>query len=337
MPTGPVAQVVGGPKGVLTAQMMPPIKVTKTVRPVKLTEPKPGVYVFDMGQNIAGWARLKVSGPAGTEVVLRYGERLNQDGTLDQKEIGQHIKTGKPQTDTYILKGQGTEVWEPRFAYHGFQYVEVTGLPGKPDLGTLEARVVHTAFDQAGDVRVLQRASSTASSAIRCGRTSATSSATRPTARTARRTAGRATPTWPPRPGCTTSMRRPPTPSGSTTSRTSSGASGELPGIVPTSGWGYQWGNGPAWDSAYVLIPWYLYQYRGDTRILAEHYDRLKLYVDYLTSKAKDHIVAIGLGDWAPAKTTTPEKVTSTGVVVLAGAQSPRPMATMWPLALLVR
>jgi alpha-L-rhamnosidase len=72
-------------------------------------------------------------------------------------------------------------------------------------------------------------------------------------------------------------------------------------------------GNGPAWDSAYVLIPWYLYQYRGDIRILAEHYDRLKLYVDYLTGKAKNHIVAIGLGDWAPAKTTTPEKVTSTG------------------------
>ena len=113
--------------------------------------------------------------------------------------------------------------------------------------------------------------------------------------------------------------------------------SGELPGIVPTSGWGYQWGNGPAWDSAYLLIPWYLYQYRGDTRILAEHYDRLKLYVDYLTSKAKGHIVAIGLGDWAPAKTTTPVEVTFSGVVVLAGAQSPRPMATMWSLALLVR
>ena len=64
--------------------------------------------------------------------------------------------------------------------------------------------------------------------------------------------------------------------------------SGELPGIVPTSGWGYKWGNGPAWDSAYVLIPWYLYQYRGDTRVLAEHYDRLKRYVDYLTSKAEE-------------------------------------------------
>jgi len=88
---------------------------------------------------------------------------------------------------------------------------------------------------------------------------------------------------------------------------------GELPGIVPSSGWGYEWGNGPAWDSAYVLIPWYLYQYRADTRILAEHYDHMKRYVDYLTSRAKDGIVSIGLGDWAPWKAQTPVEVTSTG------------------------
>ena len=89
--------------------------------------------------------------------------------------------------------------------------------------------------------------------------------------------------------------------------------SGELPGIVPTSGWGYQWGNGPAWDSAYVLIPWYLYQFQGDTQVLAEHYDRLKRYVDYLTRRSKNHIVDIGLGDWLPPKTQTPVAVTSTG------------------------
>ncbi len=90
-----LAQVDSGPKGELRSQMMPPIKVTQTLKSAKLTEPKPGVFVFDIGQNMAGWARLKVSGPAGTEVVMRYGERLNADGTLDQQEIGQHVKTGK--------------------------------------------------------------------------------------------------------------------------------------------------------------------------------------------------------------------------------------------------
>ena len=308
----PGAQVVGGPRGVLTAQMLPPIKVTKTVRPVKLTEPKPGVYVFDIGQNLAGWARLRVFGPAGTEVVLRYGERLNEDGTLDQKEIGQHIKSGKPQTDTYILKGQGTEIWEPRFAYYGFQYVEVTGLPGKPDLGTLEARVVNTAFDQAGAFECSN------SLFNRIQRNTLWSYVSNfvgyPTDCPHREKNGW---TGDAHLAAETGLYNFDAASAYTKwlndLKDEQRPSGELPGIVPTSGWGYQWGNGPAWDSAYVLIPWYLYQYCGDTRILAEHYDRLKLYVDYLTSKAKNHIVAIGLGDWAPAKTTTPEKVTSTG------------------------
>ena len=89
--------------------------------------------------------------------------------------------------------------------------------------------------------------------------------------------------------------------------------------MVPTGGWGYtiKWrddpdGFGPTWDSAYVLIPWYLYQYCGDVRILADHYDRLKRYVDYLTGKASGHIVSIGLGDHTPAKTETPVELLAT-------------------------
>ncbi|MEN6337772.1 MAG: glycoside hydrolase family 78 protein [Phycisphaerales bacterium] len=307
-----LAQVDAGPKGELRSQMMPPIKVAQTLKSDKLTEPKPGVFVFDIGQNMAGWARLKVSGPAGTEVVMRYGERLNKDGTLDQQEIGQHIKTGKPQTDTYILKGQGTEVWEPRFAYHGFQYVEVTGLPGKPSLDALEARVVHTAFDKAGSFECsnelfnkIQRNTLWSYVSNFVGY---------PTDCPHREKNG-----W----------------TGDAHLAAEAGLynfgaaaaytkwmndlydeqrdSGELPGIVPTSGWGYAWGNGPAWDSAYVLIPWYLYLYDGDTRVLTSHYERHKRYVDYLTSKAQNGIVSIGLGDWVPAKSKTPEKVTSTG------------------------
>ncbi len=308
----PAAQIDDGPKGVLTAQMMPPIEVNKTLKMARLTEPKPGVYVFDTGQSMAGWARLRVSGPAGTQVVLKYGERLNSDGTVDQKEIGQHIKSGKPQTDTYILKGEGTEVWEPRFVYHGFQYVEVTGLPSRPNLKTLEARVVHTAFDRAGSFECSNELFN------RIQHNTLWSYVSNflgyPTDCPHREKNG-----W-------TGDAHLAAETGlynfdSATAyakwlndlRDEQRDNGELPGIVPTSGWGYQWGNGPAWDSAYVLIPWYLYQYRGDTRALAEHYDRLKRYVDYLTSKAENHIVSIGLGDWAPANARTPEKVTSTG------------------------
>ena len=87
---------------------------------------------------------------------------------------------------------------------------------------------------------------------------------------------------------------------------------GQLPGIVPTGGWGYSWGNGPAWDSAFLLIPYYQYLYYGDTKSFRRHYDGMKRYVDYLTSRAKDGIVSIGLNDWAPWKTQTGAAITDT-------------------------
>ena len=139
--------------GPLKAQSAPPIRITRTLKPVKLTEPKPGVWVFDLGQNFAGWARLKVQGPAGTRVRLRYGELLYPDGTLNGmtavcgqvKQGGPNYRydgVGAPKTawemEEYILKGQGEEVYTPRFTFHGFRYVEVTGFPGKPTLSTLE-------------------------------------------------------------------------------------------------------------------------------------------------------------------------------------------------------
>ncbi len=139
------AQVVAAPGGGLAAQMIEPIRVTQTLRPIAMTEPKPGVYVFDMGQNMVGWCRLKVSGPRGTAVSMRHAETLKPDGML----YVANLRSAKV-TDTYILKGQGTEIYEPRFTYHGFRYVEVTGYPGKPDLSDIEGRVVGDDLQSAG-------------------------------------------------------------------------------------------------------------------------------------------------------------------------------------------
>jgi alpha-L-rhamnosidase len=306
------AHVIDGPKGVLSAQDMPPIKVTQTITPVKLTEPKPGVFVYDMGQNFAGWAKLTVSGPAGTRVVMKYGERLETDGTVRQKEIAAHSKEAAFQTDTYILKGTGTEEWEPRFVYHGFQYVELTGFPGKPSLESVRGRVVHTSFTQCGAFTCsnqlldrIQRATLWSYRSNYHGY---------PTDCPHREKNGwtgdghfaaeQAMYNWDNAAAYTKWMND---------FHDEQRDSGELPGIVPTSGWGYQWGNGPAWDSAYFVIPWYLYEYYGDIRILERHYDRMKRYVDYLTGKADKGIVSIGLGDWVPATERTPEAVTSTG------------------------
>ncbi len=117
-----------------------PVRVTQELPARKLTEHKKGVWIFDMGQNFSGVVRLKVRGPAGTRVQLRYGEMLHLDGRL----MTENLRRARA-TDTYILRGGGDyETWTPKFTYHGFQFVEVTGLVEKPTLQTLTGVVVHS-------------------------------------------------------------------------------------------------------------------------------------------------------------------------------------------------
>ena len=98
-----------------------------------------------MGQNMVGWCRLKVQGTRGAEVTLRHAETLRPDGTLYLDNI-----RGAKVTDSYTLKGADPEVWEPRFTYHGFRYVELQGYPGKPTLNTLKGCVVNDDLETAG-------------------------------------------------------------------------------------------------------------------------------------------------------------------------------------------
>jgi alpha-L-rhamnosidase len=310
-----VAQVVSAPGGKLMAQMMPPIKPDETIKPVKVTEPKPGVFVFDMGQNMAGFAELSLRAPAGTKVVMKYGERLDQEGMLDRADIAQHVvkvdTNQQYQTDSYIAKGTGLERWHSRFDYHGFQYVEVAGFPGKPSLDTLRGVFIHSAIPVTGE---FECSNPLLNKIWRAGRWAYLSNLQGiPTdcphrekngwTGDAHLAAEQGLLNYAPAAVYTKWIndlgdeQRP---------------TGELPGIVPTSGWGYKWGNGPAWDSAFLLIPFYLYQYCGDTRVLCDHYEGMKRYVDYLTSRAKDGIVDLGLNDWAPYNTKTPADITST-------------------------
>jgi alpha-L-rhamnosidase len=93
---------------------------------------------------------MKIEAAAGTEITLRYAERLTKDGKVDQADIGQHVEGHVVQTDKYICKGKGVEIWHPSFMYHGFQYIEVSGLPVKPGKETITAVVLHTAMESAG-------------------------------------------------------------------------------------------------------------------------------------------------------------------------------------------
>jgi len=140
------ALTVPPPAGVLTAQMAEPLRVTETLRPKSVKQLSPGVYIFDMGQNMVGWCRLTVSGPRGTQVTLRHAETLNPDGSL----YTANLRTARA-ADVYTLKGEGTETWEPRFTYHGFRFVEVTGFPGEPAASALEGRVVHDDMAKTAD------------------------------------------------------------------------------------------------------------------------------------------------------------------------------------------
>jgi len=291
--------VVQSPGGILRSQQMTPIRVTETIVPVSLKEVRKGVWVYDLGQNISGWAQLKVSGPAGTTVVLKYAEKLRDDGDIDQSNINVFIRSGECQTDTYILKGEGTEVWEPLFTYHGFQYVQVTGFPGTPTLDNLRGRVVHTAFETRGEF-VCSNDLLNAIQSCACWSTRGNYHGI-PTdcphrekngwTGDAQLSAEQVLLNFDPMSAYTKWMAD---------FRDVQRMSGQLPGIVPTGGWGFNWGSGPAWDSAAILIPWYMYSYCGDTSILQEHYDCMKRYVDFMTSMATDHIINFGLGDWCP-------------------------------------
>ncbi len=138
--------------GALVWQRSEPICVTRELKPVAVTEPKPGVFVFDFGQNMVGWTRLNVRGAAGDTIELFYNEMLNPDGTVyrDNLHAG---KMGKAQSQTvrYTLRGGADETYEPHFTYMGFRYVEVAGLKAKPDASLLTGRVFHTAFQQTGN------------------------------------------------------------------------------------------------------------------------------------------------------------------------------------------
>ncbi|HWQ90581.1 MAG TPA: family 78 glycoside hydrolase catalytic domain, partial [Clostridia bacterium] len=124
---------------VLQAYSAPPIRVTQELAACAVSEPKPGVYIYDLGQNFAGIIRLKLKGPAGTTVTIRYGEMLYRDGRL----MTENLRRARA-TDFYTLRGdpQG-ETWSPRFTYHGFQYVELSGLKEKPEPGAITGLVLH--------------------------------------------------------------------------------------------------------------------------------------------------------------------------------------------------
>ncbi|MGD0296957.1 MAG: glycoside hydrolase family 78 protein [Bryobacteraceae bacterium] len=303
------ASISDAPQAVVSSQMSPPIQVTETMQPKKVASPADGVYVFDMGQNMVGWAALKASGPAGTKIRLRFAEILKPDGNIYRDNL-----RGAEATDTCILRGSGAESFEPHFTYHGFRYVEVTGYPGKPPMDAITGQVFHTANEFTGKftssspmLNQLWR------NALWSERGNLESVPTDCPQRDERlgwmgdaqvfwRTASfnmdmaAFTHKW---------MRdvvEAQSPEG--------GFADVSPRVVDPSD------GAPAWGDAGVIIPWTEWQQYGDRRIIEENWDAMERWMNYIQSANPDfiwnHRRNNDFGDWVPAESETPKDLIAT-------------------------
>jgi len=143
------AETIAAPKVAVDPQRCPPVRINEKLAPVAVTRIAAGRFVVDFGQNFAGWARLSVSAAAGTRIEMRFAEMVGPDGTADQS----NLRTAW-QRDVYIAAGRGREVWEPRFTYHGFRYVEISGVPDDRSAWSLEGLVGYQDIGLTGTLRV---------------------------------------------------------------------------------------------------------------------------------------------------------------------------------------
>ncbi|MCP4261353.1 MAG: family 78 glycoside hydrolase catalytic domain [Planctomycetes bacterium] len=276
------------------------------IKPKKLTEPEEGVYVYDMGQNFAGWVRLKVNGKAGTKVVLRFAEILNPDGTI----YTENLRAARC-TDTYILKGTGKEFWEPQFTFHGFRYVEITGYPDKPGLDAITGVVVHSDIPLAGFFECSSpMINQLYSNIVWSQRGNFIEIPTDCPQRDERLG-------WT---GDAQIFIRTATYNMDVAAfftkwlvdlEDAQSDEGGFPDVAPRK---VAMGDGTAaWGDAGVICPWTIYEVYGDKRILERHYDSMKKWIGYLKKNSKDLLrPAKGYGDWVSIASDTPKDVIAT-------------------------
>ena len=280
-----------------------PVRKTQEVKTVRLTKPKPGVWVFDLGQNFSGWARLKVRGPAGTKVVLRFAEMLNPDGTI----YTTNLRSAKC-IDTYVLRGEGEEVWEPRFTFHGFRYVELTGIPGRPAEDAITGVVLHSDARLTNTFECSNPMLNRLFQNIVWGQRSnylevPTDCPQRDErmgwAGDAQAFIGTATYNMDVAPFFTAWLR---------TYEDGQDAEGGFPNLVPAGG-----GTSPGWSDAGIVCPWTIYRIYGDRRLLQDRYAGMTHWIEWMEKHSKDCVrPAEGFGDWLNVRAEMPSDVIAT-------------------------
>lgn len=299
----------------VVAQALHPIRNVEEIRTRNLTRLNDTTWVFDLGRTISGVTRLRIAGPSGAAIRLKHAERLYADGRADMSNIDVHYRptdqTDPFQTDIFILNGKGEQSFMPTFNYKGFQYVEVTA-PGETTLRpeNLTGYFMHSDVPAVGSVR---SSNPTLDRIWQATNNSYLSNLFGyPTDCPQREKNGW---TGDAHIAVETGLY---SYDGITVyekwlgdHRDEQQPNGVLPAIIPTSGWGYEWANGPDWTSTIALIPWNLYLFYGDSQPLADNYENLRRYVDHITDLAPAGLTSWGLGDWVPVKSKAPVELTS--------------------------
>ncbi len=291
------ARRVAAPGGKLIAQMLEPMRVIETLRPVAVTCPRPGVQVADFGQNLYGMVRIKVTGARGTRVAIRTTFDLRPDGMINMGPNRSALST-----DQYTLKGEGLEVWAPRFRGQGTRYAEITGWPGVPTADDLELLVVHSDLEQAGDFSCSN------------GLVDKIHANLRRTVRMQER-------------GVPMDPDRDERQAWLSVSEMTSETEGCLykvaafyqsflgecridqreDGCLSDAGslWRWSQSGDPCWPAVVITTPWSCYLMYGDRRILADNYPMMKRWVEFLEQRLDpDFIYRQGCyGDWVDAYT----------------------------------
>ncbi len=305
--------IVDKPQAKLVAQPSETVQVKQHIESVEMTEPKRGVYVFDLGQNIAGWVKLRVKGKAGTKVTIRHAERLNPDGTI----YTTNLRDAKA-TDTYVLKGGEEEVFEPRFTFHGFQYVEVTGFPGVPDKNAVTGCAVYSAASPTGSFECSSSMVNQLYKNLTWGQRGNYISIPTDCPQRDERLGWMGDAQIFIRTGTfnmdiaaffTKWMRD---------VVDAQSAEGAFPDFAPrlSDKALMRFESAPAWGDAGIIVPWTVHRVYGDTRIITEHWEAMIKWMDFLQEANPDLIrrnkTGNNYGDWLSIKADTPKNLLAT-------------------------
>lgn len=283
------------------------VKVFREIKPVSIGLPVKGNYVFDMGTNFAGFARLKIQAPKGTKITLKFGERLNADGTVYTANLRQARVI-----DTYICKGDGVEIWQPKFTFHGFQYVGMTGFPGLPNINTITGIEITSATPVTGSFECSDpRLNQLYHNICQTQRANFIDVPTDCPQRDERlgwtgdaqayiRTACLNT-------DVQSFFRK-----WFVNLTDAQLEDGDFPKVAPAITKWIKGSGGPAWADAAIICPWAIYEVYGDKKVLEKHYDAMAKFVDFREKSAPDHLAPKKFhcyGDWLNINAKTPKEV----------------------------